>query len=149
MITAIIEMPQGSLFKYERCKKDGLLMIDRPLNQPVPYNYGYIPDTLCGDGDPLDVFVINEEPIHPLTKVKIEIVGALRCTDNGDSDDKILAFIVGDKERPDGFGSQIIANYLQSYKTGFIVHEFVGRAKAEEIYKAAIEAYNETCHSGI
>jgi inorganic pyrophosphatase len=135
MIKAVIEMPQGSYLKYEQDKATGSLAVDRILNQPVPYNYGYIPGTLCGDGDPLDVFIVCEEPIHPLAVVKIEIVGALRCTDNGDSDDKIIAHLVGDKERHGAFGLSLIKNYLETYKSGFQVHEFLNKDQAVEIYQ--------------
>lgn len=145
MITAVVEIPQGSFVKYEQSKEDGSLVIDRPLNQPVPYSYGFIPGTLCGDGDPLDVFIIFDEAIYPLTKVKIKIVGALRCTDNGESDDKILAFIDGHDHWPEGFGSRLIANYLETYKKGFVVHEFLNKEKALEVYKASVEAYEASC----
>lgn len=139
-VTAVIEIPQGSYFKYEVGKEDGKLYIDRLLKQPVPYNYGYIPNTLCGDGDPLDIFVVCDEPIHPLTMVRVEIVGALRCTDNGDSDDKILARIVGDS-RPHLFGSSLISHYLETYKTGFTVHEILNQDRAVDLYGQSRAAF--------
>lgn len=115
---AIIEMPQGSVLKYEMDKDTGTLILDRVLNQPVPYNYGFVPFTLCGDGDPLDVFVIGNLPIYPLTAVKIEILGVLNCIDNGEEDDKLIAMIDGD-EQARHMGTDIIRTYLTSYKTGF------------------------------
>ncbi len=54
-VDAIVEIPYGSMYKYEVDKETGQLTIDRPLLSPLPYNYGYIPNTLHGDGDPLDV----------------------------------------------------------------------------------------------
>jgi inorganic pyrophosphatase len=134
---AVVEMPQGTSMKYEVDKETGQLVLDRPLNQPVPYNYGYIPGTLCGDGDPLDIFIVCDESIYPLSKVKVEIVGALRCTDNGASDDKIIAHLVGD-ERPDSFGLRLIQNYLETYKKGFQVEEILNKDQALELYRKTL-----------
>lgn len=142
-VTAVVEIPQGSFVKYEHCKDTGVLLVDRALNQPVPYSYGYIPGTLCGDGDPLDIFIVFDESIYPLAQVKVDIVGALRCTDNGESDDKILAFISGDSSKPHGFASRLIANYLETYKKGFVVHEYLNQEQALEVYKASVEAYQK------
>jgi inorganic pyrophosphatase len=133
LITAIIEMPQGTSLKYEVDKQTGQLLLDRPLNQSIPYNYGFIPKTLCGDGDPLDIFVVCDEPIYPLTKLNVEIVGALHCTDNGDLDDKIVAHLVGDT-RPHMFGLRLIQNYLETYKKDFQVHEIWDKDMAVALY---------------
>lgn len=137
----VVEIPQGSLFKYEFDKESNMLMVDRPLNQPCPYNYGYIPKTLCGDGDPLDVFILGDTSIQPLAGVKVFILGALRCTDNGDSDDKLIAIIAGDENWMNGSGSQLISNYLTSYKSGFVIEERLARDAALELYKKAQETY--------
>lgn len=128
MIQAIIEIPQGSLLKYEVDKSDGLLIVDRVLNQPIPYNYGYIPNTLCGDGDPLDVFVLGNISVAPLSKLKIELLGVLHCIDNGEEDDKLIAMIVGNEEARH-MGTDIIRTYLNTYKTGF---EILSQGDAEE-----------------
>src|SRR5437868_11382710 len=95
-VEAIVEIPKGSFYKYEIDKDDGNLVLDRPMNQSIPYNYGFIPETLCGDGDPLDVFIVSYHPIPPLTKVEVVIVGVLKCIDNGEEDDKIIAMIAGE-----------------------------------------------------
>lgn len=136
VLTAIIEIPQGSYYKYEQDKVDGLLTLDRPLNQPIPYNYGYVPNTLCEDGDPLDIFVMTEDPIHPLTKVKAIPVAVLKCTDNGVSDDKIIAILEGDKfaER----GVSIICHYLETYKTGFVIKETCDAEEAMKVYEESV-----------
>ena len=133
---AIIEIPQGSYYKYEQDKSTGGLVLDRVLLQPYPYNYGYIPHTLWDDGDPLDVFVIGDQSIHPLTSVSVEILGILRCTDNGESDDKLLAKIVGDPF-PE-VGTDIIIKFLTTYKEGFSVDSIDG---IEEAQKALHKAY--------
>ena len=69
MVKAIIEMPKGTRYKLEL--KDGVLVLDRPVKEPVPHNYGYIPGTLCGDGDPElpDTWIVtvklDEVNVHP------------------------------------------------------------------------------------
>jgi inorganic pyrophosphatase len=136
-INAIIEMPAGSIHKYEVDKKTGGLVLDRPLNQPIPHNYGYISDTLCEDGDPLDVFVLTDTSIYPLTKVRIEILSVLKCLDNGQRDDKIIATLVGDCNGYEHMGIASIQNYLETYKTGF---QIIGFGDKEE----AIKVYNES-----
>lgn len=140
MIKAIIEIPQGSYYKYEVDKATGQLTIDRPLNQPIPYNYGFIPGTTCGDGDPLDVFVMTEDPIVPLSVVKIIPIAVLKCTDNGQSDDKIIAILEGDKFPEQG--TAIISSYLESYKTGFVINKTCGAEEALKVYREAKEAYD-------
>ncbi len=139
-LTAIVEIPAGSLFKYELNKETGLLKLDRPLNQFVPCNYGYFPETLSPDGDPADVFVLTDEPIYPLTEVTVKIVGVLKCIDNGVEDDKILADLVGDYKAC--HGASRIEKYLESYKLGFKV---IRRGDAEEglkIYRESVTQYN-------
>ena len=65
MINAVIEIPRGSKVKYELDKKTGMLYVDRILYSSVvyPHNYGFIPRTLCEDGDPLDVLVLMQASI--------------------------------------------------------------------------------------
>ena len=138
---AIIEMPQGCILKYEVNKEDGSLMVDRMLNQPVPYNYGYFPGTLQNDGDPLDVFVIGNIPIHPLTKVRVELIGVLKCMDNGVEDDKILAIIEGDETGSRHIGTDIVRSYLTSYKKGFEILEMGDSEEAHRIYNESLDQY--------
>ena len=67
--TAVVEIPMGSSVKYELDKATGLLRVDRVLYSAVyyPANYGFIPQTLAEDDDPLDVLVLCQEPVAPLT----------------------------------------------------------------------------------
>lgn len=140
---AIVEMPQGSTLKYEMDKADSTLMLDRVLNQPVPYNYGFVPNTLCGDGDPLDVFILGDTPIYPLAKVKIKIIGALKCNDNGSDDDKLIAIIDGEDTFASGVGIDIIRTYLGSYKTGFNVLEQLDKEAALKVYEESKALYTK------
>lgn len=141
-LMAIIEIPAGSTFKYEHDKETNSLVLDRPLNQPVPFNYGYFDATLCDDGDPLDIFILSSAPIYPLARVKIEIVGVLKCEDGGYQDDKILAYIVGDKQHGYDLASSEIENYLKTYKPGFEVLGLGNKEEAIEIYNKSVEDYN-------
>lgn len=116
-MTAIIEIPQGSLHKYEVVDEHDVnlrLWLDRTLNQPCPHNYGYIKGTLAEDGDALDVFVLHDSPIHPLTEVEIEPVGMYICEDNGVADHKIVAVIKGSRYSTNPQG---VAQYLATYKS--------------------------------
>lgn len=134
MIKAIIEMPRGTRFKYEIDKKDGNLILDRPVSMQVPYNYGFIPNTLCDDGDPLDVFIAATEAIPSLTEVKLDVVGIIRCIDDGKQDDKILAYVKDDiHSRVMISKSQFeeeVMDYLENYKKGLVVQVIMGEKEA-------------------
>ena len=90
----IIEVPLGGEpIKYELDKASGALFVDRFLYTPMRYpgNYGFIPHTLCGDGDPLDVLVMNSRPVVPGCVVRCRPFGVLVMEDNAGEDEKIIA----------------------------------------------------------
>jgi inorganic pyrophosphatase len=89
----IIEIPKGSKNKYELDKKTGLLMADRVLYSSVHYpaNYGFVPRTYCGDGDPLDILVLCQEELAPLCLVQCKAIGMMSMRDEKGQDDKIIA----------------------------------------------------------
>jgi inorganic pyrophosphatase len=90
----IIEVPLGGEpIKYELDKASGALFVDRFLYTPMRYpgNYGFIPHTLCGDGDPLDVLIMNSRPVVPGCVVRCRPFGVLVMEDDGGMDEKILA----------------------------------------------------------
>lgn len=89
----VIEIPRGSKIKYELDKPTGLLKVDRVLYSAVfyPCNYGFLPRSYCGDGDPLDVLVLGYEPVVPLAILRARAIGVMRMRDQGESDDKIIA----------------------------------------------------------
>jgi inorganic pyrophosphatase len=93
VVPVVIEIPQGSKNKYELDKETGLLKLDRVLYSAVHYpaNYGFVPRTHCDDGDPLDVLVLGQEPVHPLTIVEARILGVIRMRDEKGLDDKLIA----------------------------------------------------------
>lgn len=144
-IDGIVEIPAGSLYKYEVDKNSGSLTVDRPLKNPPPYNYGYILGTLHeGDGDPLDVCIVDTDPIYPMTKVKLTLLGAFVCDDNGESDDKLVAVIKGNEDKYLGlieYHKKMISDYLSSYKKGFVVEKFVDLEEAQKILMKDVEAY--------
>jgi inorganic pyrophosphatase len=93
-INVIIEVPVGGEpIKYEMDKEAGALYVDRFLYTPMRYpgNYGFVPHTLCGDGDPIDVLVANQRAIVPGAIMNCRPVGVLKMRDEGGEDEKILA----------------------------------------------------------
>ena len=86
-----VEIPAGGATKYE-INAEGLLFVDRFVSMPVAYpaNYGSLPRTLAGDGDPLDALVLTREPLHPGVLVRFRPIGVLRMVDGGDRDEKII-----------------------------------------------------------
>ena len=90
---AVVEISKGSKKKYELDKATGLIILDRILytSTHYPANYGFIPRTYAEDDDPLDVLVLCSEDLEPLSMVRCYPVGAIRMTDNNESDDKIVA----------------------------------------------------------
>ena len=95
---AIIEIPRGSKNKYELDKATGILKLDRTLYSAVHYpaDYGFIPRSFCDDGDPLDVLVLGQEPVYPLTMVEARAIGVMRMRDDKGGDDKIIAVSLND-----------------------------------------------------
>ena len=119
---AIIEIPLGSSNKYELDKKSGLLKLDRVLHSAVyyPANYGFIPQTLADDGDPLDVLVLGAEAVYPLTLVAARAIGLMTMTDNEEVDHKIVAVHVNDPE----FNSYHDVHQLPPHKLAVIKRFF-------------------------
>ncbi|MEM9021196.1 MAG: inorganic diphosphatase [Planctomycetota bacterium] len=97
-INAIIEIPKGRRSKFEVDKQTGLLKLDRYLYASAHYpgDYGFIPQTLAEDGDPLDVIIMVNEPTFPGCLIEARPLGLFRMTDKGDNDFKVLAVPSGD-----------------------------------------------------
>ena len=93
-INVIIEIPKDAEpVKYEVDKASGAIFVDRILSTPMRYpcNYGYVPHTVCGDGDPADVLVILPLPLVPGSVIRAIPVGVLKMTDEAGADEKIIA----------------------------------------------------------
>lgn len=160
--TAVVEIPTGSSVKYELDKATGLLRLDRILYSAVyyPANYGFIPQTLAEDHDPLDVLVLCQEPLAPLTLVDARAIGLMTMVDSGKMDHKVLAVAVDDPEY-NGFQEavelpphrlQLLRRFFQDYKTlegkSVEVEEFQSASTALPIIEAALERYSEQRRRG-
>ena len=95
---AVVEISKNSKQKYELDKQTGMLRLDRILytSTHYPANYGFIPRTLSGDGDPLDVLILCSESLIPLSLVECVPIGIITMNDNGFVDEKIIAVPVTD-----------------------------------------------------
>ncbi|MDR4511240.1 MAG: inorganic diphosphatase [Nitrososphaeraceae archaeon] len=104
-LNVIVEIPKGSNIKYEVDKDSGFLLVDRKLFTAMfyPCNYGFIPSTLEDDGDPVDVLVLGEFSLVPLSVIRVRAVGVLNTEDEEGIDSKIIAVPI-DKIDP-GFTS--------------------------------------------
>jgi inorganic pyrophosphatase len=98
--TAVVEIPLGSSNKYELDKASGLLRLDRVLHSAVHYpaNYGFIPQTLADDGDPLDVLILSSDPVYPMTLLTARPIGLMTMMDQNELDYKIIAVGITDPE---------------------------------------------------
>ncbi len=154
-VNGIIEIPQGSKTKYEIDKKTGLLKLDRVIFSSFhyPVNYGFIPQTLGQDGDPLDILVICSESIQPLCLVEATVIGNMQMIDNGEHDDKIIAvastdpavnYITGIHELPKHF-TAVLRNYFEQYKVlenkKVEIDEFQDAIAAYAVIETAIAYY--------
>ncbi len=100
IVTALVEIPQGSKTKFELDKESGLLKVDRVLYSSVHYpaNYGFIPRTYCGDNDPLDILILGQAQVYPMSLMRARPVGCMRMLDQGEMDDKVIAVHEDDPE---------------------------------------------------
>lgn len=153
----IIEISKGCKNKYELDKETGMLRLDRVLYTATHYpaNYGFIPRTYADDDDPLDVLVLCQEDIIPLTIVECYPIGVLIMIDGDRRDEKIIAVAKKDpflniyndvSELPEHISSEIkhffeVYKQLEDKKTE--VEEFLGRTEAERIIDKAIKRYKE------
>ena len=112
--SSVIEIPFGSSVKYELDKASGLIKLDRVLYSAVyyPANYGFIPQTLAEDDDPLDVLVLCQEAVVPLTIIHARTIGLMTMLDSGKQDHKIIAIATEDPE----FNSYHEANEMPSHR---------------------------------
>jgi len=93
LVNVFIEIPKDSNIKYELDKESGIIMVDRFLYTAMnyPFNYGFVPNTLAEDGDPLDVLVLSHYPVAPGTVISSVVIGMLEMEDEEGIDTKIIA----------------------------------------------------------
>jgi inorganic pyrophosphatase len=151
----VIEIPKGSKVKYELDKPSGLLRVDRVLYSAVHYpaNYGFLPRSYCADGDPLDVLVLGNEPVVPLSMMFARAVGVVGMEDQGLRDDKIIAVHIhdpafeeyNDVDQLPKHTMREIQRFFEDYKTlenkQVKVEEMGGAAEAVRVVRAALELY--------
>ena len=157
-VNALIEISQGSKAKYEIDKPTGLLLLDRVIYSSFhyPVNYGFIPQTLGEDGDPLDILVICSESIQPLCLVEATVIGNMQMIDNGEKDDKIIAVATKDptvnhytdvNDLPRHFFA-VLKNYFEQYKVlenkVVLIDHFQDKSAAYNVINEAIELYKVT-----
>ena len=152
---AIVEIPLGSSHKYELDKNSGLLRLDRVLHSAVHYpaNYGFIPQTLAEDGDPLDVLVYTSTPVVPLVLLSARVIGLMTMKDQGELDHKIIAVHAHD---PDFNGYTditqlpahrllVLRRFFEDYKTlenkTVVVDDILPAANAYPVVEHAFESY--------
>lgn len=156
-INIIIEIPKGSKNKYEIDKKTGLIALDRVMHtsQDYPFDYGFVPQTLWEDGDPLDVVVLTTYPLLAGILVRVRPVGMLNMIDGGDSDAKVLVVPIEDprfdhvQDLADVNKHTLkeIEHFFLTYKKlqhkDVTVHGYENKAVAEEAFIKSLALYQE------
>ena len=154
-VNALIEIPQGSRSKYEVDKDTGLLRLDRVIYSSFQYpiNYGFIPQTLGHDGDPLDILVLCSQSIQSLCLVEANVIGNMQMIDNGQVDDKIIAVAAKDpsvnhisrmEDLPHHFLLEL-KNFFEQYKVlenkKVEIDDFQGKEAAWKVIEDSIALY--------
>jgi inorganic pyrophosphatase len=157
IVNTIIEIPEGSRAKYEIDKQTGLLKLDRVIYSSFhyPVNYGFIPQTLGHDHDPLDILVICSQTIRSFCLVRAKVIGNMQMIDSGEYDDKIIAVAVDDPsvnhyenidELPQHYLLEM-RNFFEQYKVleskKVEIDTFQDRETAHNIVLEAIDIYKE------
>lgn len=155
---AIVEIPQGSKVKYELDKETGMLLVDRVLYSSVVYpaNYGFIPRTLGDDDDPLDMLVLMQEPVQPLSVLRVRPVGMMPMVDDGENDEKVICVHLEDPaynayEHYEQLPKHVVdelQRFFQDYKKlenkEVLVGEFSDPEEAKEAVRHAMGLYEKS-----
>jgi inorganic pyrophosphatase len=158
----VVEIPFGSSVKYELDKVSGLIKLDRVLYSAVyyPANYGFIPQTLAEDDDPLDVLVLCQETVVPLTIIHARAIGLMTMIDSGKKDHKIIAVATEDPEfnvyreasEMPPHRSLMLRRFFQDYKQlegkAVEVDEIRPAAEAYPIIESALHSYSDQRRRG-
>ena len=158
-INVIIEIPRGSANKYEVDKETGLIKLDRAnySSAPYPFDYGFAPQTLWEDGDPLDVVVLTTFPLNPGILVAVRPVAVMEMIDSGESDYKVIAVPVEDKRWDDvndlsdlnKHSVKEFQHFFETYKAlkgkpaPVEIKGIKGKAEALDAVKKSVELYNQ------
>jgi inorganic pyrophosphatase len=154
-MNVIIEVPRGSMNKYEIDKETGLIALDRVLHtaQQYPFDYGFVPQTLWDDGDALDVILLTTQPLMPGILVHARPVAVLPMVDGGEKDEKVLAVPANDPRFNDIKSladvnkhtlkeiSHFFLTYKQLQNKEVTLGEFEDKAAAEAAFVRGCEMY--------
>jgi len=156
VVTAIVEIPQGSKGKFELDKESGMLRLDRVLFSSVHYpaHYGFIPQTYCDDKDPLDIMVLTSIELPHMCLIDAKVIGVMHMVDQGEADDKIIAVAANDmswnhindiNELPPHTLLEML-RFFEDYKAlehkEVVVNEFMGRDVAIKIVEESMKLYD-------
>lgn len=156
-VEVFIEVPKNSMLKYELDKASGLIRLDRVLYSAVHYpgEYGFIPRTLSEDGDPMDIIVLSNIPVHPGIVLRARPIGILYMIDGNEKDEKVIAVLADDPrfERYHDMhdvGDHIrneIRHFFETYKAlqgkHVTIESVKGVHEAKEEIMRAIKRYGE------
>ena len=156
---AVIEIPLGSSVKYELDKASGIIRMDRVLYSAViyPANYGFIPQSLAEDHDPLDVLVLCQVPVVPLTVMHARTIGLMAMIDSGALDHKIIAVATEYNSYHEAgelppHKLAMVRRFFQDYKQleGKIVEvdEFQSASAAYPVIESALARYDKKRRAG-
>jgi inorganic pyrophosphatase len=153
----VIEVPKGSKVKYELDEDTGFLEVDRILHASFMYptNYGFLPQTLADDDDPLDAIVLMQEPVQSLSVMEVRPIGMLHMVDEGERDENIICVHLEDPiynaythidEFPDHLWKEIqqfFSQYKELEGKEVEVGDVVGPEEAKEYIQHAMELYKQ------
>jgi len=154
-MNVIIEIPKGSKNKYEIDKETGLIALDRAMHtsQDYPYDYGFVPQTLWDDNDPLDVIVLTTYPLASGILARVRPIGIMDMIDGGDSDVKIIAVPTSDPRWDDVKDLEDVnkhtlkemEHFFSTYKglqnKKVEIKGFAGKDKAIEAFNKSLQLY--------
>lgn len=155
IVNTVIEIPRGVSNKYEYDEEYDVIRLDRVLHSPMfyPVDYGFIPETRAGDGDHLDVLVVNSSPVFPGCLMEIRIIGVLEMSDEAGEDNKIIAVPTKNPNHKkiqtvDDLDEHFLAEmkvFFQQYKTlenkEVNVGEYGTKEQAMQMIREAHEVY--------
>lgn len=156
-VNGIIEIPRGSRAKYEIDKESGLIKLDRVIfaSMYYPLNYGFIPQTMGEDRDPLDIVVLTQVSVVPLCLIPSKVIGVMQMVDKGEADDKIIAVAeldpsvshINDVKDLPGYLCAELKHFFENYKTlenkKVVVDDFLSKEEAFRIIEASIQFYKK------